>query len=140
MARTVDSRLGRRMRDRDTLIGSSPRAARRRHGIRLRPRTVAVSGATVSFEDGTTMEPGAVIWATGFGVDHSWVQAPVFDGHGRVEHSRGVTASPGLYFLGLPWQHTRGSALLGWVKHDAEHLAARIAAFHSTEPTPEPVP
>ena len=41
-------------------------------------------------------------------------------------HQRGVTASPGLYFLGLPWQHTRGSALLGWVKDDAAHIAGRL--------------
>jgi putative flavoprotein involved in K+ transport len=37
-----------------------------------------------------------------------------------------VTASPGLYFLGMSWQHTRGSALLGWVGEDAEHLARAI--------------
>jgi hypothetical protein len=33
-----------------------------------------------------------------------------------------------LYFLGLSWQHTRGSALLGWVKDDAEFIAERISA------------
>jgi hypothetical protein len=37
-----------------------------------------------------------------------------------------VTDVPGFYFLGLTWQHTRGSALLGWVKDDAQHLADRI--------------
>ena len=42
---------------------------------------------------------------------------------GTVVHKRGVTESPGLYFIGLPWQHTRGSALLGFVKDDAEYLA-----------------
>jgi putative flavoprotein involved in K+ transport len=42
-----------------------------------------------------------------------------------------VTASPGLYFLGLTWQHTRGSALLGWVKDDAAYIAARVAAWPS---------
>ena len=31
-------------------------------------------------------------------------------------------------FLGLPWMHTRGSALLGWVGNDAEHVADHIAA------------
>ena len=40
-----------------------------------------------------------------------------------------MTEVPGLYFLGLPWQHTRGSALLGWVKDDARYLAGRIGAF-----------
>ena len=43
-------------------------------------------------------------------------------------HRRGVTDYPGLFFLGLTWQHTRGSALLGWVKDDAEFIAERIAA------------
>jgi putative flavoprotein involved in K+ transport len=36
---------------------------------------------------------------------------------------------PGLYFLGLPWQHTRGSTLLGWVKDDAHYIAEHIAGF-----------
>jgi putative flavoprotein involved in K+ transport len=69
-----------------------------------------------------------VIWATGSGLDHSWVDVPVFDEEGRLVHERGITPSPGLCFLGLPWQHTRGSALLGWIKHDAEHVAQYIAS------------
>jgi putative flavoprotein involved in K+ transport len=54
---------------------------------------------------------------------------PVFDERGQVVHQRGVTPSPGIYFLGLTWQHTRGSALLGWVKDDAEFIAQQIDAF-----------
>jgi putative flavoprotein involved in K+ transport len=50
----------------------------------------------------------------------------VTDEAGRLRHRRGVTEAPGFYFLGLPWQHTRGSALLGWVADDAEHIAERI--------------
>jgi hypothetical protein len=45
-----------------------------------------------------------------------------------VQHRRGVTEAAGLFFLGLTWQHTRGSALLGWVKDDAEFIAEQIAA------------
>ena len=76
-----------------------------------------MSGSEVRSADGTRVTPGAVIWATGFVLDHSFVQLPVFDTGGRLAHRRGVTASLGLYFLGLyflglPWQHTRGSALL----------------------------
>jgi len=124
---TVASRLGSRLQYRETLIGSSPVAARRRHGIRLRGRTVDVAGREVRFADGGTVTPAAVIWATGFRLDHSFVHAPVFDGAGKVVHQRGVTASRGLYFVGLPWQHTRGSALLGWVKDDAQFVAQRVA-------------
>jgi len=40
----------------------------------------------------------------------------------------GVTAVPGLYFLGLSWQHTRGSALLGFVNDDAAYLANQITS------------
>jgi len=113
------------MKDRDTLIGSSPREVRRL-GIEVRPRVVAASGRTVGFADGSELDADAVVWATGFGLDHSWIDLPVFEEDGRLRHRRGVTDTPGLYFLGLPWQHTRGSALLGWVKDDAEHVAERI--------------
>jgi putative flavoprotein involved in K+ transport len=39
-----------------------------------------------------------------------------------------VTEVPGLYFLGLSWQHTRGSALLGFVNDDAAYLVDHIAS------------
>jgi putative flavoprotein involved in K+ transport len=126
MAKTVDSRLAQRLKDRETLIGSSPRAVRKR-GIRLRPRVTGATESTLTFADGSQQTASTVIWATGFRLDHSIVQLPVFDADGRVEHRRGVTAVPGLYFLGLPWQHTRGSALLGWVKNDSAYIADRIA-------------
>jgi putative flavoprotein involved in K+ transport len=131
--KTTASRIGRRMQARDTLIGSTPRALRR-HGVEIHGRAVAASGSAVRFSDDTELDVQAIIWATGFRVDHSWVDVPVFDESGRVEHRRGVTKSPGLYFLGLTWQHTRGSALLGWVKDDAEHLAQEISALASHAP------
>ena len=37
-----------------------------------------------------------------------------------------MTGSPGLYFLGLSWQYTRGSALIGWVGEDAKYIADHI--------------
>ena len=51
-----------------------------------------------------------------------------------VSATDGVTDVPGLFFLGLPWQHTRGSALLGFVQHDAAWLAdgwgeAQLASY-----------
>jgi putative flavoprotein involved in K+ transport len=126
--KTVDSRLGRRMRERDTLIGSSPRSAKR-HGVNMKPRAVGVSGRTVSFADGASLEVDAVVWATGYRLDHSWIDLPIADDRGALRHRRGIADVPGLYFLGLPWQHTRGSALLGWVKDDAEFIADEIANF-----------
>jgi putative flavoprotein involved in K+ transport len=132
--KTTASRIGRRMSGRDTLIGSTPSALRRRHGVQLQERAVAATGSTVTFSDGTALDVGSVIWATGFELDHSWIDVPVFHDSGRPVHRRGVTESPGLYFLGLTWQHTRGSALLGWVKDDAEHIARQIGALQPGGP------
>jgi putative flavoprotein involved in K+ transport len=140
IAKTTASRIGRRMQGRDTLIGSSPRALRRRHGVRLHGRAVDAAERTVQFSDGEKLDADAVIWATGFRVDHSWIDAPVFDDDGRVVHRRGVTESPGLYFLGLSWLHTRGSALIGWVKDDAEHIARQIDTFQGTARAKTPAP
>jgi putative flavoprotein involved in K+ transport len=126
---TVNSRLGRRLRTRETLIGSSPRELKRRHGVEIQPRVVAADRRTVRFEDGSELAVDAVIWATGYRPDYSWIDLPVFDPDGRLRHRRGVTDVPGLYFLGLTWQHTRGSALIGWVEDDAEYLAEQIKAF-----------
>jgi putative flavoprotein involved in K+ transport len=127
--KTVESRLGKRLKDRDTLIGSSPRKITRRYGVELKPRALAASGRTVRFEDGSEVEVDAVIWATGYLPDYSWIDLPIFDSDGRLRHRRGVTDVPGLYFLGLTWQHTRGSALVGWVKDDAQFIAERIAEY-----------
>ncbi|PZA20107.1 MSMEG_0569 family flavin-dependent oxidoreductase [Modestobacter versicolor] len=70
---------------------------------------------------------GSVVWATGFRADWSWVRVPVFDGAGYPTHSRGVTAAPGLYVLGLPWLHTWGSGRFSGIARDAAYLAERIA-------------
>jgi putative flavoprotein involved in K+ transport len=132
--KTTASRIGRRLQQKeDTLIGSSSRGLRRR-GVELHGRAVDAAGSTVSFSDGTKLDVRSVIWATGFRLDHSWIDVPVFDERRRIVHQRGVTSSPGLYFLGLPWQHTRGSALLGWVRDDAEYLAREISAFRENAP------
>jgi putative flavoprotein involved in K+ transport len=140
--KTVESRLGQRLKDRDTLIGSSPRQITRRHGVELKPRATAVSGRTVRFDDGTEVQADAVIWATGYRPDFSWIDLPIVDENGRLRHRRGVTDVSGLLFLGLTWQWTRGSALIGWVKDDAAFLTERIAALQEakTRVVPERVP
>ncbi len=127
--KTVESRLGQRLKDRDTLIGSSPRELKRRYRVELKPRAIAASGRTVRFEDDSELEVDAVIWATGYRPDHSWIDLPIFDDNGRLRHHRGVTDVPGLFFLGITWQWTRGSALIGWVKEDAEFIAQQVGAY-----------
>lgn len=68
----------------------------------------------------------AVVWATGFTRDYRWLHAPVFDGAGHPQHLRGVTPVPGLFFIGLPWQHTWGSGRFAGLERDAAHIAKRL--------------
>jgi putative flavoprotein involved in K+ transport len=103
------SRLGQRVQARGEFVIGTSRRRLERAGVRFR------------------LEVGAVVWATGFRSDHSWIHVPGVVADGRVVHRRGVIDVPGLCFLGLSWQHPRGSALLGFVKDDTAYLADRIA-------------
>jgi putative flavoprotein involved in K+ transport len=139
LSKTVESRLGSKLQYRDTLIGSSPRELTRRYGVEMKARATGATGRRVHFEDGSELEVDAVIWATGYRPDLSWIDLPILGSNGRLRHRRGVTDVPGLYFLGLTWQWTRGSALIGWVKDDAAFLSERLAAPNeaSTRIAPE---
>jgi putative flavoprotein involved in K+ transport len=68
----------------------------------------------------------SIIWCVGYQPDYSWVHVPVFTGRGTPSHRRGITAVPGLYFLGLPWLHTWGSGRFAAIARDAAHLAQHI--------------
>src|SRR5215472_4449035 len=74
---------------------------------------------------------GTIIWATGYNFDFSVVKLPVVDADGYPIQQRGVTAYPGLYFLGLPWLHSRRSGILFGVGDDAAHIASHIAGRDS---------
>jgi putative flavoprotein involved in K+ transport len=127
---SVDSRLGRRASQREFIIGTNRRKLKRA-GVRFRPRLIDAAGRTVRFADHSALEDvGVVVWATGYRSDHSWIHIPGVVDEGRVVHRLGVTEVAGLYFLGLSWQHTRGSALLGFVDEDAAYIADRIATRH----------
>ena len=120
----ADSRLGRRFRNgTELVIGTSTRRLVKA-GVTVRPRVTAADSTTVTFTDGTTTTPTTIVWATGYRTDHSFLDiGGAIDPTGTPIHRRGVSPVPGLYFLGLPWQHTRGSALLGFVGADAAYIA-----------------
>ena len=70
---------------------------------------------------------GSIVWATGYALDFGWLKVPVFDERGAPMYRRGVTAVPGLYFLGLEWLSKRTSAFICGVGSDAARLAGHIA-------------
>jgi putative flavoprotein involved in K+ transport len=121
------TRLGRRLQARGEFVIGTNRRRLKRAGVRFRPRLVNAAGQTARFADGSSLDVPVVIWATGYRSDYSWIEVPGVVTGGHAMHRRGVTDMPGLYFLGLPWQYTRGSALLGFVADDAAYLAEKIA-------------
>jgi putative flavoprotein involved in K+ transport len=70
-----------------------------------------------------------IIWATGYDLDHRWIAAPVADEQGYPRHTRGVASVPGLFFVGLLWQHTQASASLIGPGLDGPHLVERMGAM-----------
>ena len=70
---------------------------------------------------------GSVVWATGYRYDFSWIEAPVLDEAGYPAAPRGVSALPGLYFVGLNWMTWRKSGILWGVGDDAQSVARHLA-------------
>jgi putative flavoprotein involved in K+ transport len=127
---TLDTRLGRRLRERtrrgDPLVGISARHLAAAGIERIGRVTDVRDGLPVC--DGEPVEARMIVWSTGFAPDYSWIAHPVTDVDGTPRHRRGVaTDAPGLFFVGLRFQHRLTSALLGGVGEDAAYVAERIA-------------
>ena len=71
---------------------------------------------------------GTILWANGYRPDLSWIDAPLADEQGWPLQQRGVTAFPGLYFVGVHWLHRRSSALFLGVGADAEHVVEHLTS------------
>ena len=82
----------------------------------------------------------SVLWTTGFRPRWDWIDLPIFDEAGYPNQTRGVTDVPGLYFLGLLWQHNLGSATLMGVNEDAHYLARQMGLPEPTTDWKLPIP
>jgi putative flavoprotein involved in K+ transport len=70
----------------------------------------------------------SIVWATGFRPDYRWLDVPVLDRKGRLEHDGGVvTKAPGLYAIGLPVLRRRKSTFIHGAEDDARALADHLA-------------
>ncbi|MEO2077288.1 MAG: NAD(P)/FAD-dependent oxidoreductase [Bacillus sp. (in: firmicutes)] len=123
-----DSFIGKKVqRQPDPIFGFELKEKLREKKVTLKTRTKSIQQNEIQFEDLSTINVQNVIWATGFVADYSWIDIPnLLDHSGKPKHKRGVTEIEGLYFLGLPWQYRRGSALLLGVGEDAEFLYQQV--------------
>lgn len=119
------------------LIGSRLPKLVRSGQVRRAVPIVGAGDAGLHAADGTVHRPDTVIWATGYRNDFTWIDIPdVLDDDGQPRHDRGIsTTTTNLAFIGLPGLHTKGSAFLGFVGRDAEHVASVISRPPCCRPT-----
>ncbi|MFB1100437.1 flavin-containing monooxygenase [Terribacillus sp. JSM ZJ617] len=111
----------------DPIFGLELKYAIRNGSVFIKNRSMDGKENKVIFQDNTFLDVNNIIWATGFIPDYSWLNVSgVLDEKGNPKHNRGITNIEGLYFLGLPWQYRRGSALLQGVGYDAKYIVDQI--------------
>jgi putative flavoprotein involved in K+ transport len=145
---TVDTPLGRKMRP-HIRHGGGPllryrRKELRKAGVeRVLERTVGVKDGLPVLDDGRVLDVRNVVWCTGFRPDYSWIRCPfeLGDDNFPVQY-RGVSPSPGLYFVSLPFLHSFASMLIAGTGRDAKRVARHIikerSAQRATRQEPSP--
>ncbi|XPR87444.1 hypothetical protein SBAM_006450 [Streptomyces prasinus] len=96
-----------------------------------RPLFTGVDGARLVWPDGQREEADAIVLATGYRPDLSYLAGldGALDAGGNPQHREGLaTGVPGLAFVGLEWQRSLSSNSLRGVGRDAARAARRLAA------------
>ena len=119
--------LGNRIsRCKQPIIGTPVKNILKRKNVEQVGKTLHCENDRITTEKKTLTDVQNVIWATGYRPDFSWIKGLELDKEQYPVHYRGVSNMKGLYFIGLPWLHTRGSATLGGIKKDATYLSRYI--------------
>ena len=110
----------------DATYGVNLQTISRKYNIELLDRIINIKDDFFIDEKGKSVKVDAVIWATGYRPDYSFLKFNIFDNNNLPFHDKGITDIPGLYFLGLKWQTNISSFLLYGVGKDAELIVSKI--------------
>lgn len=123
----VKARIAKFLQDKEPIIGKELKPFLKNGKVLLQGRLFSFRGDRAEFINGTTATVSNIIWATGYRLDYSWISIHgVLDQYGKVIHERGVSNIEGLYFVGLPWLYTRGSAQLSGVGSDCKYICEKL--------------
>jgi len=81
---------------------------------------------------GLNLEDGGIrtiIWATGYQPDYSWLDVPVLDRKGLIKHDGGITDSPGMYLVGMPFLRNRKSSFIHGAEDDARFITQHLVSY-----------
>jgi len=71
-----------------------------------------------------------IVWASGYRPDYSWLELPVLDRKGMVDHDGGIVVrAPGVYLMGMQFLRRRKSALIDGAGDDARDLSGHLASY-----------
>jgi putative flavoprotein involved in K+ transport len=71
-----------------------------------------------------------IIWAAGYRPDYSWLELPILDRKGMIDHDGGIVVrSPGVYLMGMQFLRRRKSALIDGAGDDAGDLSAHLQSY-----------
>jgi putative flavoprotein involved in K+ transport len=130
---TIQTPVGRKARG-SILKGGGPligvsAADLKAAGVERVPRVIGVQNGMPQLQDGRVVSAASVVWATGYQPDFGWIHMDVIGVSGWPVARRGVCANAeGLYFVGLPFQYSLTSGLLGGVGRDAAFVVDHIRA------------
>lgn len=120
-------------RGKQPIIGTDVKGILNKKNVILVGKCLDAEGETIVTEKQDLNHIANVIWATGYRPDFHWIDDLTLEKDGYPTHQRGVSYIKGLYFIGLPWLHTRGSATLGGIKKDAAYIGNYIKNHLTTE-------
>ena len=122
-----DSWIGKKISNsKQPIIGTDVQDILNRDNVKTVGYTVDANQNAVKTTKKTLNNIKNIVWATGYKPNFKWINNIELTKDGYPKHHRGVSTTKGLYFIGLPWLHTRGSATLGGIKKDAKYLAQKI--------------
>ncbi|MFP3855013.1 MAG: flavin-containing monooxygenase [Anaerolineales bacterium] len=138
----VTTALGRKIKQKVMSMGTPVEGVKEEDfaaaGIERLPRVSEVEGGLPTFEDGSTLKPDVLLWATGYQLNFDWIDMPIFDEHGAPMQTRGVVHDKrGLYFVGLPFLHKGKSPILPGVSEDAAYIVDHIQTQTNVVPQKE---
>ena len=124
----INTKRGRWFQKRkDPIFGFEGKKLIRNGAIKLQEKVVSASGNNIMFQNGDTYSAESIIWSTGFVQNYNWIEIEqAVNEKGFPNHIKGISPVKGLYYIGLPWQSQRGSALICGVGKDAEYVLSEI--------------
>ena len=122
-----DSWIGKKIsKSKQPIIGTDVKSIIKRDNVIPVGYTLDAEENTIKTSKKTIKDVKNIVWATGYKPNFNWIKNIELTKNGYPKHHRGISTTDGLYFIGLPWLHTRGSATLGGIKKDANYLANNI--------------